>query len=76
VQEKKFTELTPQKAKIEKIKIRTSNSAQLIQTKIAVASMDDSYVLHLFWFRQTLSFLHIVCNSRPSVPTSVNRYKN
>jgi hypothetical protein len=39
LQEKKFPELTAEKAKIQKITIRTWNSAELIKSKIVV---DDS----------------------------------
>jgi len=48
VQEKKFPELRAERAKIEKITIPTLNSAELIKSKTSVASIDDSYVLHLF----------------------------
>ena len=48
LQEKKFPEITAQKAKIEKIKIRTWNSAKLIKSKTVVASTNDSYVQNFF----------------------------
>ena len=75
VQEKKFPELTAEKAKLKVKTISTKNSVELIKSKKSCSRIKDVYILRFLWIKQALPFLRGVWISRPSVSTSVNRYK-
>ena len=74
VKENKFPKLIAEGAKLKNNKFVLG--IILIKSERIGASIDDIYVLHLFWFIEALSFPRGVFISRPSMSRSVNRHRS
>jgi hypothetical protein len=76
VHERRFPELTSEKAKLKTKTIRAGNSVRLIKSERIIVHINDISMPKIFWLKQALSFLHGFCISRPSVTTEVKKHIN